>query len=79
MDDKVTISTFQLFRKFPDEESARTYLEGRLWKNGVTCPTCGTIDRVTARKNGFYRCNPCKFDFTVRTGTIFRMYPRTAS
>lgn len=71
MDDKVTISTFQLFKKFPDEESARKYLEGRLWKDGAKCPTCGSTERVTARKNGFYRCNPCKLDFTVRTGTIF--------
>jgi transposase-like protein len=71
MDDKVTISTFQLFKKFPDEESARKYLEGRLWKDGAKCPTCGSTERVTARKNGFYRCNACKFDFTVRTGTIF--------
>ena len=23
------------------------------------------------RKGGFYRCNQCKEDFTVRTGTIF--------
>ena len=26
-----TISTFQLFAMFPDEESARVYLEGRIW------------------------------------------------
>lgn len=71
MDDKVTISTLQLFQRFPDAESARLYLEGRLWKNGAKCPTCGTVERVTARKGGFYRCNPCKFDFTIRTGTIF--------
>jgi 2-keto-4-pentenoate hydratase len=31
---KSTISTFQLFEMFPDQESARTYLEGRLWPNG---------------------------------------------
>ncbi len=28
-------------------------------------------ERITARKRGFYRCNQCKEDFTVRTGTIF--------
>jgi transposase-like protein len=28
-------------------------------------------DRITTRKNGYYRCNECKEDFTVRTGTIF--------
>jgi len=27
--------------------------------------------RLTTRKGGFYRCNKCKLDFTVRTGTIF--------
>jgi transposase-like protein len=29
------------------------------------------LDRITVRKAGFYRCNQCKEDFTVRTGTIF--------
>ena len=68
---KSTISTFQLFEIFPDEESARTYLEGRLWPNGVRCPACKSGERITTRKSGFYRCNACQEDFTVRTGTIF--------
>jgi transposase-like protein len=68
---KSTISTFQLFEMFPDQETARTYLEGRLWPNGPKCPVCGMRERITARAGGFYRCNQCKEDFTVRTGTIF--------
>jgi transposase-like protein len=68
---KSTISTFQLFEMFPTAESARLYLESRLWENGVTCQTCKTTERITTRKGGFYRCNQCKEDFTVRTGTIF--------
>ncbi len=68
---KSTISTFKLFETFPDEASARTYLEGRLWPNGVKCPECKGGERITARKGGYYRCNACKLDFTVRTGTIF--------
>jgi len=71
MPDKITLSTFQLFQMFPDEESARKYLEGRLWPDGVKCRVCGRGDNITTRKNGFYRCNHCKEDFTVRTGTIF--------
>jgi transposase-like protein len=71
MPDKITVSTFQLFEMFPDQESARIYLEGRLWPNGVKCPFCGRMENITARKNGFYRCNECGKDFTVRTGTIF--------
>ena len=69
--DKITISTFQLFSMFPDQETARTYLESRLWPKGATCPSCAKRKRITTRKDGFYRCNACKLDFTVRTSTIF--------
>lgn len=30
---------------------------------------CKDKGRITTRKDGFYRCNACKLDFTVRTGT----------
>lgn len=66
-----TISMYQLFELIPDEGSARTYLEGRLWRDGITCPECKGQERITIRKGGYYRCNVCKLDFTVRTGTIF--------
>ena len=72
-----TISTFQLFELFPDEESARIYLEGRLWPSGPICPDCKSGKKISAlgvcatRKPGFYRCLSCAFDFTVRTNTIF--------
>lgn len=69
--DGVTISTFQLFQMFPDAESARVYLESRRWPQGARCPVCGLTDRITTRADGYYRCNQCKEDFTVRTGTIF--------
>jgi transposase-like protein len=68
---KSTISTFQLFDLFPDAESARLYLEDRLWPEGPKCLTCKSGERITVRKGGFYRCNACQLDFTVRTGTIF--------
>ncbi len=68
---KSTISTFQLFELFPDQETAREYLELRLWPNGVVCPVCKSGERITSRKGGYYRCNACSEDFTVRTGTIF--------
>jgi transposase-like protein len=68
---KSTISTFELFAMIPDQETARTYLENRLWPEGPRCPVCTSGERITARKGGYYRCNACKEDFTVRTGTIF--------
>lgn len=71
MNDNVTISTFQLFQMIPDQEAAREYLEYRLWPKGAHCPVCGLTERITPRKAGYYRCNQCAEDFTVRTGTIF--------
>jgi transposase-like protein len=68
---KSTISTFQLFAMFPDQESARLHIEAQRWPQGPRCPFCGLGERITTRKGGFYRCNQCKEDFTVRTGTIF--------
>jgi len=66
-----TISTFQLFKLIPDAETARTYLETRLWPTGPICPTCHKLERIGVRKGGYYRCNACLLDFTIRTGTIF--------
>jgi len=71
MNDKITISTFELFNMFPDQESARKYLESRRWPDAVKCTCCGLPDRITVRKDGYFRCNQCKEDFTVRTDTIF--------
>ena len=68
---KSTISTFELFQMFPDQESARVYFEARRWPDGATCPACGEAMRIGTRKGGFYRCNACLLDFTIRTGTIF--------
>ncbi len=66
-----TISTFELFQRFPDQESARLYFEAQRWPDGATCPACGEAARIGTRKGGFYRCNACLTDFTVRTNTIF--------
>ena len=71
MTDNLTISLLQLAEKFPTEAAARQYLEGRRWPNGVRCPACTQGANVTTRKrSGYYRCNPCREDFTVRTGTV---------
>lgn len=71
MQDRVTISVFQFAKLIPDAEAARLYIEARRWADGVACPECSEKARITIRKGGFYRCNACKLDFTVRTGTIF--------
>ena len=71
---KSTISTFQLFEMFPDQEAARKYLEDRRWRGQVSCPHCGGCERITTRggrRLGYYVCRDCDAEFTVRTGTIF--------
>jgi transposase-like protein len=66
------ISFLKMMEMFPDAESARKYIEGRRWPNGVICPYCNESKPITIRKRaGFYRCNDCHEDFTVRTRTIF--------
>lgn len=69
---KSTISTFKLFELFPTNEAARLYLQDRLWPNGPVCHDCKAVNISTRPKRpGFYHCNACNFDFTIRTGTIF--------
>ena len=72
---QVTISTYELLKKFPDAESARLHLETLRWNGSPTCPTCGCADKqYKQRKNGkegYYLCYHCKQVYTVRTGTIF--------
>ena len=50
--DNVTISTFQLFQLFPDQEAARDYLEARLWPAEPRCPVCQSTENATTRKRG---------------------------
>lgn len=74
MNDRVTISTYEFFERYPNAEAARIYLEERRWRGDVACPHCGCDSRISARKGkrvGYYRCGDCKEEFTVRTGTIF--------
>ena len=70
MNDRITISTAQLFAMFPDQDTARKYLESRLWPQGVRCPICGLGERIGTHSPGLYRCGQCKEAFSVRTGTI---------
>lgn len=74
MSKNTAISTFQLFRLFPDADTARLYLERRRWNGKPVCPDCGDSEHITARggnRAGYYRCRSCENEFTVRTGTIF--------
>lgn len=57
---------------FGSEEKCRDYLERLRWPDGVTCVRCGAdrgISRIRAR--GQFECDACRYQFSVRVGTVF--------
>jgi transposase-like protein len=66
------ISVYDFLKRFPNEETARTYLENQRWDNSIKCPRCesGKISKWS-RKQGWYRCGKCGEPFNVKTNTIF--------
>ena len=60
------------------EEEARKMLEDIRWKNGITCPHCGSKDvtRIQGKaetvRDGVIQCKECRKQFTVTVGTIMQ-------
>jgi transposase-like protein len=67
-----TVSLYQFFQRFPNEEAARAYFEQNRWAGEVTCPHCGSLSvaPVKSMKPMPYRCRDCRQHFSVRTGTV---------
>ncbi|MDR1829769.1 MAG: IS1595 family transposase, partial [Candidatus Fibromonas sp.] len=66
------MSVYDLFERFPDEKSARLYLEQKRWNGNITCPRCGSTKIGKFGKNeGWHRCNGCGKPFNVRTDSVF--------
>lgn len=67
-----TLSLYQFFERFPNEEAARKFFEGKRWPNGVDCPHCGSasISECKDHRPMAYRCRDCRQHFSVRTGSV---------
>lgn len=67
-----TLSTFEFFNRFPDEESARQYFEKNRWTGEAHCGHCGSVNVIECKdhKPMAYRCRDCRKHFSVRTGTV---------
>lgn len=67
-----TVSLYQFFQRFPNEEAAREYFETNRWAGEVSCPHCGSLSvaAIKSLKPMPYRCRDCRQHFSVRTGTV---------
>src|SRR5215211_2672184 len=61
----------ELIERFGSEDKCHAYLEELRWPDGVRCPRCESdkISRITKRRQ--FDCDACRYQFSVRVGTIF--------
>ena len=62
----------RLIERFGSEDKCHAYLEEIRWPEGVECPRCQSkkISRITKRRQ--FDCDGCRYQFSVRVGTIFQ-------
>lgn len=63
-------SSFDFFKRIPDEDAARLYLESARWPDGIVCIHCENKEVWKIRGGKLYTCKKCREQFTIRTGTV---------
>jgi len=69
------LSVMQLFQMFPDEASARKWLEDIRWPDDQRhCPHCGSLKTAPVKNETPmpYHCGECRQYFSVKTGTVMQ-------
>src|SRR5207247_9154025 len=61
----------KLIERYGSEDKCHAYLEDLRWPDGVECPRCQSkkISRIAKRRQ--FDCDGCRYQFSVRVGTIF--------
>ena len=64
---------FEFNEKFPTDKSILQHFRTIRYKNGLTCPYCGSTQQVGLRTDQpkLCNCNHCHNTFSIFTGTIF--------
>ena len=73
--DREGLSVIELFKMFPDDKSARKWMEELRWPTGERhCPVCGSLNTkvVPKEKPMPYHCGDCRKYFSVKTGTVMQ-------
>ena len=68
------LSLIQLFRMFPDDETAEKWFIHTRWPDGMACPHCGStnVQERTTHKTMPHRCRDCRRYFSVKKGTMMK-------
>lgn len=72
------LSVIEIMDMFPDEETSRKWFEAIVWKDGRTCPHCGsahTSESPCRTASVPYYCHDCQKQFSVRKGTVMEGSP----
>jgi transposase-like protein len=65
------IDLLTLITEFGSEEKCIAYLEALRWPDGVACPRCESRKISRIKKRAQFDCDGCRYQFSVRVGTIF--------
>ena len=68
---KQAMNLVKLIERYGSEDKCHAYLESLRWPDGVQCVRCESpkISRLRERKQ--YECDSCRYQFSVRVGTVF--------
>jgi transposase-like protein len=67
----IDATLLKVMERFGSEDKCRDYLETLRWPEGVTCPRCKCASVSQIVKRSQYDCNECRYQFSVKAGTIF--------